>query len=174
MNVISLQHYNIKNQPASRNDVFSAFEAKVKGMTKMNHKRNLTDYAEELAYDYGKYDGESYNLPLSKLSDCDQRELARLYMEFTGRETSECIYGDDFSNDNNFTCALLNMLKHDNQDTRQAFAEVTRANIVTYYSEALQGVLDEACHDLLCNLQNEAGNHSYQDMDSGDISWGRC
>jgi hypothetical protein len=58
-------------------------------------------------------------------------------------------------------------MREDCQETRDTFAHVTRQNIIAYYANTLQGLLDEACYDLLCNLKSESGLHSYQDRDSG-------
>ncbi len=171
MNMQSVAHSSIKNQESSWTDDPFSLKGQFKGVVNINHKRNLTQYAEELAYQYGKYDGHQYTLNLDDLSDYDQNELSRMYMELTGRETSECVHGNDLSIDNEYTCALLAMLQNDCQETRDHFTELTRSNIIAYYSEPLQHVLDEACHDLLCSLQNEDGNYSYQDKDSGEILW---
>ncbi len=171
MNMQSVAHSSIKNQESSWTDDPFSLKGQFKGVVNINHKRNLSQFAEELAYQFGQFDGHQYSINLLDLSEFDQNELARLYMELTGRETSECVNGADFSTDNEFTCALLAMLQDDCKETRNAFAEVTRKNIITYYSEPLQHILDEACHDLLCSLNNDNSNYSYQDKDSGEILW---
>lgn len=172
MNATSLAHIDIINQqkPSWNDDPFD-LKGSFAGVAKMNHQRNLEDFAQELVYLYGIKSAGNYNLQLSKLSDDDQNELVRLYLEANGRELTECVNGNDFSIENEYTCALLAMLKDDCKETREAFADITRKNILTYYSESLQNVLDEGCHDLFCHLNNEAGYHSYQDQESGDICW---
>lgn len=145
----------------------------VKGLTNMNHKKNLADYAGELVAHYAKYESEHYELFLLDLPDDEQGELARLFIEATGRETSECIYGNDFSIENAFTCALLSMLQDDSKENREKFAEVTRKNTINYYEKSLQLVLDEACNNYLHSMNNEAGSYAIQDQDSGEIFWGK-
>jgi hypothetical protein len=144
----------------------------VKGLTNMNHERNLSTYAEELVSQYAKYSTDSFVLLLSDLPEYEQDKLASLYMEYTHRETGECVHGNDFSIDNNFTCALLKMLQDNSLENRENFAEVTRKNIVIYYQKSLQEVIDQACNDHLHNIHVEAGCYPFQDRNSGDISWG--
>ena len=143
------------------------------GLKLVSPTRNLSDYAQELVYNHGIYDGEFYNLSFKKLHEDEQAELVRLFMESTDRDTSECVHGDDFSIENDYTCALLALLKNDCQETRDTFADVTRKNVIKYYSKTLQDVLNDASNDLLCSLNDEQGLLSYQDKDSGDVCWRR-
>lgn len=171
MNERSIAYSHVQNQHPSSwiDDPFQLGTYAVKGVTNINHKKNLSDYAEELAYNYGKYEVDHYELILEKLSDYDQNELARLYIEATGREVTECVNGNDFSIDNEYTCALLAMLNGFCKETRDKFAEVTRKNIITYYHDSLQKILDEACQDLLCNLNDNKD----QDREEGQAYWGK-
>ena len=153
-----------------RNDPFGLGNT-VKGLTSVNHQRNLSNYAEELVAQYAKYDGACYELSLDALSEYDQNELARLYIESTGREVNECIYGDDFTINNEFTCSLLAMLENDCQETREHFAEKTRNNILTYYKKSLDELLVTTCDNYLHAVNNENGYHACQDMEHGDIVW---
>lgn len=175
MNRKSLAYSNVQNQQQSSwNDDPFDFECAVKGMNPMDSKHNLSDYAQELVCQYGDYDGDQYHLPLSNLPDDEQNELVRLYMESTNRETSECVYGDDFTINSSYTCALLAMLKDDCKETRDAFAEVTRNNIILYYTQSLQHVLDYACYELLCNINYVNALQQQQDLNNGEIYWSKC
>lgn len=174
MNERSLAHSYAQNQQQS-SWIGELFNAKgiVKGVKIISHKQNLSNYAEELVNEYGQFNDNQYDLTLSNLPEDEQNELARLYMEFTNRETGECVHGNDFSIDNDYTCALLSMLKNDCKETRETFAEVTRKNIITYYTESLQQVIDDACRELLCNLNDENGMHQHQDYETGEYHWSR-
>lgn len=174
MNAQSVPYTYINNQEKSSwtDDPFE-LKGTFKGLTVVTNARNLSDYAEELAYQYGKYDGDAYQLLFLNIPEDEQGELVRLYMESTDRETGECVHGTDFSIDNDYTCALLALMREDTQETRDTFADITRKNIIAYYKNPLQHVLDEACHDLLCNLQAEHGFHSYAEKDSGEIFWSK-
>lgn len=145
----------------------------VKGLANVNHKRNLSDYAEELVAHYAKFNNEQYELSLKTLPESEQNELVRLYMEATDRDTGECVHGNDFSIDNDYTCALLAMLKDDSQDNREKFAEITRRNILTYYRLALQEVLDDACHNYYHAMMNEQGYYAHRSMSNGEIEWSK-
>ena len=139
----------------------------------MNHQRNLSEFAEELVHLYGKYEGDQYELFLDMLPEHEQNELVRLYIEATNRETNECVYGDDFTIESDFTCALLAMLKDDCHDTREHFAAVTRKNMLTYYKKSLDEVLMTACNSYLFQNMNEAGYYASIDEEHGDVVWGR-
>ena len=145
----------------------------VKGLTHMNHQRNLENYAIDLVAYQADYDRDIYSLCLSDLSDDDQNELVRLYLENVDRDTSECIHGNDLSIDNEFTCALLSMLKNNCADTREHFAEVTRKNVISYYKKSIQNTLDEACETYQLNIENENGFYSHIDQDNGDVVCGK-
>ena len=146
----------------------------VKGLARMSHQRTLSNYSEQLVAEYANYSCDQYDLPLSKLPEFEQNELARIYIEATGRETGECIYGDDFSINNDFNCYLLAMLANDSRETRENFAEATRKNIIIYYEKSLQKILDDACDRHLGNEYNEAGYFSSQDRDTGEVYWSKC
>jgi len=174
-----LENHNDYELPISRSkeeeirrDPFS-LGSNVKGLTRVNHNRNLSNYAEELVANYAKFDGNNYDLDLKDLSEYDQNELARLYIESNEREISECIYGSDFSINNEFTCALLAMLQDDSEENRANFAEVTRKNVLTYYKYALQELLNNTCHYYLHEMMNEQGLYARHDMEHGDIIWTR-
>lgn len=145
---------------------------RVNGLT-MNHKQLLNDYAENLVSQYATYQHDNYELCLSKLQEDDQNELLRLYIEANNRETNECIYGDDFSINNDFNCALLAMLQNDCKETRERLAEVTRKNTFIYYKQSLQELIDEACVNFIHNVNNENGYFMHRDMEHGDMHWSK-
>ena len=176
MNALSLAYSNAQKQhqePSWSDDPFD-FRGFVTGVTKVSdHVRNLNDYTQELVYSYAKHCGDHYELDLDKLSSPYQLELVRLYIESIDREIEWACYGDDQSINSDFLCAMLAMLKDSTPKTRANFAQVTTRNLLTYYKEALQNVLDEACHDLHCNEMNNAGYHQEQDMEHGDVVWSK-
>jgi hypothetical protein len=135
----------------------------------MSHEKNLSDYALELVGQYASYDGEDYDLSLDDLPCDEQNELARLLIESTDREINECVYGDDFNIDNKYTCAVLNMLKNDCEDTNEELAQVIRNNILIYYKKSLNKILLEACDDFLY-LRSEDTNHA---PEYSDIVWSK-
>lgn len=143
------------------------------GMAVMSCKGRLSNYAQQLVSTYANYKTDQYQLNLSDLPEDAQYELARLYIEVTDRETSECVYGNDLSINNEYTCALLNMLNNDCQETREHFAEVTLKNVVTYYKKSLQEVIDDACNEYLNAMHNEAGYYAHRDQDNGEVYWSK-
>jgi hypothetical protein len=175
MNVARVQHIHVQNQQQSSwiDDPFQIGTHAFRELKPMSHEINLSNYAEELVTNYAKYEDGQYSLFLSDLSEYDQNELSRLYIEFSGRELTECVNGKDFSVDNEYTCALLSMLQDDSHENRERFAEVTRQNIINFYSESLQEILDKSCHNYLHSINNEQGLFANQDRDSGEIHWGK-
>lgn len=175
MNDERVQHSYTQNQAQSSwiDDPFGIESYIVKGLTQVNHQKNLSNYAEELVVNYAKYDNNNYYLSLSSLSEYDQNELVRLYIEATDREVNECVYGNDFTINGEFTCAILNMLQNDCKETRNHFAEITRKNILIYYKKSLQQLLDEACENYLQIINTENSYYTYQDRDHGDVVWGK-
>lgn len=155
-----------------KNDPFGLGNT-VKGLANMSHKKNLCDFAQELVANYAKYSCDHYELPLHMVPEYELNELVRLYIESTDREVNECIYGNDFSIENDFTCALLAMLQNDCRDTREKFAEITRKNTILYYEKSLQEILDEACNDYLHSMMNEQGYYARQDADNPEIVWSK-
>ncbi len=173
MNALSLAYFNTQKQTSWNDDPFG-FHGLVTGVTKISdHQRNLNDYLQELVYSYGKHVGDNYELDLNKLSSPCQLELARLYIESIDREIEWACYGEDQTLNSDFLCAMLAMLKDSNPKTRAKFAQVTTVNVLKYYHETLQDLIDTACQDYYCNEMHEAGYRAEQDMDHGDIVWRR-
>lgn len=177
MNSRSLQHEFVQNQVLSMSswidDPFS-MKGKLAGVANLSPKRSLESYAEELVSVYASFKDDAYTLSIDSLpSDC-QNELARLYIESIDREIEWACYGDDESINSEFLCALLAMLKNNTEQTRDNFAQVTTKNILIYYKNTLQSLIDTACNDYFCNEMNQAGYQEEQDMEHGDYHWRKC
>jgi len=170
MNKSIVTHNNLKNQSSWNDDPFD-LPWSVNGVTSLSHVRDLHFYAQELVLQYGKFESECYNVTFSQLPEYAQKELSRLYLEYIDRDWSDCLNGNDYSIDNDFTCALLAMLKNDCQRTRQAFAEIACKNIIVHFEKDLQKILDDACHDCLEGSMNENGYRAVQSRESGDVEW---
>lgn len=165
MNRQRLAFVNIENQQvSSRNDdPFGLSADFIKGMTYMSHEKRLNNCIEELVSTYAVYDEDRFTLDLSDLPDDEQSELARLYIEFTGREIEECVNGEDMSIDSPYICALLDVLTGNSVANCVKFSDIVRQNIVTYYKTSLQALLDEACDEYLVILEEERRE---QDLES--------
>jgi hypothetical protein len=171
MNEKSLSHNNVQNQ--SWND--NPFDLKVAfaGVAKMSPNRRLQLYAEGLVPQYATFDGQQFELFLSYLPEEDQNELVRLLLEATGRDFTECVNGEDFSIDNDYSCAVLAMFKNDCADTRDALADIIRKNIIAYHRQYLDDLLLSACDTHLHQVNNENGLYAHVDREHGDLVWGR-
>ncbi len=174
MNTNSVSYDYVQNQQKSSwiDDPFD-LKGTFKGMSKASHSSNLSGYLQELVHDYASCEDNEYVLLIDTIPHTEQKELIRLYLESTGRELNECVHGDDLSIDNEYTCAMLSMLKNDCHETREKFAEVTLKNILTYYRKSLQTLIDESCEMYFCNMMNDNDCHSHIDIDHGDVVWGR-
>lgn len=174
MNKSSVAHAVAQNQPVSSwsDDPFN-LKGAFAGVANMSHERNLDDFIQELVGSYGVYKDDHYDLDLEKLSSPYQLELARLYIESIDREIEWACYGDDQSLNSEFLCALLAMLKDSTPKTRAKFAQVTTRNILIYYKETLQNLLDIGCDVYFNNEMNEAGYRADYDPEHGDVVWGK-
>jgi hypothetical protein len=161
----------IKMNSARKYDIMQSHAGK--GLSNMKYKRSLSSFSESLVSLFATYDGDGYTLNFSDLPDEEQNELARLYIDSTGRDVVECVNGKDFSLDNDYISALLLMLKDNSRENREHFAEVTRKNIIIYYEQSLQELIDEACDTYMLNMNHENNYYSHIDQDHGDIYWSR-
>lgn len=176
MNVISLAHARAQNQhqePSWSDDPFD-LRGFVTGVTKVSdHQRNLNEFALDMVSSYAKFKHDHYELTLDMLTSPYQLEFARLYIESIDREIEWACYGDDQSINSDFLCALLSMLKDSNQKTRAKFAQVTTVNILKYYKDTFNDILEKACEDFYNNAMHQAGYRCEQDMEHGDFVWRR-
>lgn len=161
-----------KNQQSSWNDDPFGLGA-LQGVTPLSHSQALSEYAQELVSTYAKYKDDEYRLSVAMLPEHEQNELARLYMEATDRETGECVHGKDLSIENEYTCALLEMLKSDCTETRQNFAQITKKNIIAYYTNSLDELLSTACLVFLHASNNENNLYAHADYANDDFIWSR-
>lgn len=171
MNKTSLAHTHVQNQqkPSWNDDPFDL--GYVTGVTPLSHQSNLDDYALEMVASFGKFKDDQYDLTIDMLSTPYQLEFARLYIESIDREIEWACYGDDQSLNSDFLCALLAMLKDSTEETRTNFAQVTTRNILIYYKETFNNLLDIACDVYYHNQMNEAGYRAETDYDNGDVVW---
>lgn len=172
MNVVSLQHNNKKNQHQSawKDDPFN-LKGLVTGVTPLSHKDNLTAYAQEMVASFATFKDDQYDLTLDMLSTPYQLEFARLYIESIDREIEWACYGDDQTLNSDFLCAMLSMLKDSTPKTRANFAQVTTVNILTYYKDTLQDLLDEACEIVYRNEMDESNCALHQDGEHDELRW---
>ena len=172
MNRLSLAYCNAQKQSSWIDDPFD-LKGFVTGVTPLSNQNSLENYAIDLVSSYGEFIGDNYELNFEKLSSPYQFELARLYIESIDREIEMACYGDNPDLNSDFLCAMLVMLKDNSPKSRANFAQITLKNIVIYYKETLQEILDNAASNLYRNEMNSAGYHCEQDMDHGDVVWRR-
>lgn len=171
MNKVSLSYDNIEKQEDSL--WIDEYRAKVNGATNMENEYNLQRYAVELVCRYAVLDSDHLVLTLQNLPEEDQAELARLYIETTDREISECVYGDDFSINSDYACAVMSILRENSKENRENLSNVIIANTIKYFSETLQDILDAACESYFAQEQEEAGFYPQRNMDNDEISWSK-
>lgn len=173
MNSRSLQHNILQNQDLSswNDDPFDLKGLIVQGATTLSHSRNMYNYAEELVSKYASYEDDQYIIYFDDLPPFEQQHLARLYIEFTDRDLSECVYGDDFTINSEYISALLAMISDNCSEARNNFAEVTIKNILIYYKDSLQKLLHDACNFYLCSINHEQGLFQQQSSQDGEFYW---
>lgn len=174
MNELSLTHSYNQNQHQTTSWIDGPFSSEgfVAGVTKVsNHIRNLNDYTQDLVSSYATYHKDHYELTLDMLSFPCQSELARLYIESIDREIEWACYGDDQTLNSDFLCAMLAMFKDNTSKTREKFAQVTSRNILIYYKNTLNELLQEACDDFYCNEMENASYRADIYEDYGVVAW---
>lgn len=137
----------------------------------MNHYRNLVNFIDELISLQAKFDGDVYNLDINSLDEDDQGKLVALKLEESDRDTSECVHGLDFTLDNDYSCALLNMLSQNTEESRENFSRLVSRNTFLYFRKSLQSLIDERCNDYLHEERNSNGYRAQIDRNHGDIVW---
>ena len=175
MNNISIKDNNEQDQQhlSWHLDPFDLGTESMKVVKKtLNNQQLLCDYAEELVTNYAILVDGFYELPLDMLSEFDQNELVRLYIESVDRDIEDAYYGSEKNIEGGFMCALLAMLQNDCMETREVFATVTRKNIIDYYFEILQDLLNDACNTYTHMVNDEQGRYANTDPDTGEIYWG--
>ena len=173
MNDNSLDQKNIKNQTISsmNDDPFNLINTVFEGLKPMRQAKNIFDYAQELVYEHGEFTQDSYSVLLKDIPKDDKHELVRLYIESLDRDIEDALFGGDTSINNLLICALLSLLKNDNDFNRNHFVNVALNNVIRYYAHDLQRLLDEAGNDLFLNLNEEQG--IFQQCDDGDYYMGK-
>jgi hypothetical protein len=166
----SLSNNALKNQ--WKEDPFDLGDV-CNGVAQMNHEAILYHFTQELVNQYAKFINDQFDLSLDMLSEDDQNELLRLYIESENREIENACYGDDESINSNFICSMLAMLQNNSTESRENFAETTRKNLLAYYSKSLERILDDACNEYLHNSMNEDGFYAHRENEEGDIAWKR-
>lgn len=128
----------------------------------MNHKKNLTNFADQLVSDHAKYEKTDgfYTLNVHDLPPDEREEFTRLYLEAKDRDLDlvmESVRNGDFKIDSEYNCALLSMLKNNNEENRQHFAHTVISNVLVYFESELQEVLNQSCADYGQMLDENAG-----------------
>lgn len=175
MNNNSVVQEEVQNQQqlSWRLDPFNLGTEPMKVVKKtMSNQERLTSFAEELVTNYAFLVDHFYELPLHMLSEYDQNELVRLYIESIDREIEWACYGSDQSIESSFMCSLLAMLQDDGPITRNEFAITTRKNMIIYYSDILQELLNDACNSYTQFVNDEQGRYANTDPETGEIYWG--
>lgn len=128
-------------------------------------------YLEELVDGYAKFKYGEFELKLQDLPESCQKELIGLYIEWSGRDLSECLYDAEDIN-NNFICALLGLLAKDTLKSRESIVEIMLGNLTQFYKNDLNDLLDQGCNDYRHQMEEENGNYLRYDMEHGDLIWG--
>lgn len=147
----------------------------VKRNLTMTHQQRLNSYIDDLILDKAKRKSDGYYLSIDNLDDDELGQLAYLLLECDDRDTTECFYeADQFSIDDNITCALLNLLKEDSDENREELASLIRHNTIKKYSKRIESLLDEHCNDMYVSEMNDAGYSAYHHNDNDELYWSRA
>ncbi len=171
MNNINIQHNTVQKQEPSWIDADFNIKKSFAGVARLSHQDKLDHFIQELVISYGIYCQDHYEIDIDCLTEEEQTELTRLYIESIDREIEWACYGLDETINSDFLCAMLAMLKDNNPKTRNQFAITTRKNLFVYYKLSLQNLIDIGCDVHYNNERNQEDMRS--DYENGDISWDR-
>jgi hypothetical protein len=110
----------------------------------------LRNYVDELVGEYGAPNpdcNDKFDLRVHDLPDMEREKLTCLYIEAHDRDLDymiESVRNGDMSINSEYNCALLDILKENNADNRDHFAQIVISNIRKYHEENLQHEID-AC-----------------------------
>lgn len=161
MNKTSLYHNFIKNQHEFSSWTEDPFDLKgaLKGHRHLDNQRILEDHLQYLVQTYGKYTHYNFYVDMDMLPDEEQYLLAKLYIESIDRNIEWACYGNDESINSSFLCSLLTLLTECNNLTKEQFAETVRNNVITYYKDTLNKLLEKGCE--MCMYFENESNYNY-------------
>lgn len=139
----------------------------------MSLQKQLQSLLHDLVGNYADFDGDTYSLHLDDLPDDEQGKLASAYLETINRDVNECVWGNDFTTDSTYVCAMLKMLKDPSDKNRDDFARLVNKNILIYFHDNLQDFINDACNKYLNNEMNDHGYYSHINRNHGDIMWSK-
>lgn len=130
----------------------------------MDSTKILNRYIHELITSYGKFTGDTYQLSMASLHDDEQGELVALYLEANDYDPLECLVNGELST------LIFAMMKSDTPDTREDFSKAVKKEILKYYSESIQNIIDDCCNDYLHESFNAKGLYAKRSS-TGDLYW---
>lgn len=166
---IVYQDFNAKQ--TSRNDDPFNLRGAFKGLDMSKHQNNLDKYIANIADDYATENRDGMSLDLSMLPKQETDKLLRLYIESIDRETENAHLGLDESANSSFYCALQAMLADNNEDTKQQLADTINANMLEYYKEVLNRLLEDGCNKLFAYRMEGEGFYLARDEQEGSYYW---
>lgn len=114
------------------------------------HKRNLLTQINEIVRNSSRKEKDGWYLQLSDIEDYEISALFRLIWESYDRDW------DAVSHDamrENLQCAIIKMLK-DHVDAPIDIADLIRANLIYFYHEELQEMIDDSCLELFVEARD--------------------
>lgn len=137
--------------------------------------KNLMAFATEMVTKYATYDADNctFDITFDQLSEDEQGEFAALYLEYDGRDTSECFsHPDQNPLDDDITIALLQVLKNNSYETRDDMALLIRANTISRYKILMEDMLDNACQHYSDDTFSEINKVRRKDRETGEFYLG--
>ena len=137
-----------------------------------NHYRNLINYIDELI-SYKSYivDGE-YSLSIEKLDEDELGKLAALFLEVNGRDAQDCFQDpNQYTKDDDITCALLSLLKGNTEDNRENLATMIFKWSIEAFKPSMQSLIDERCSEVREIEAEGHGFYKYRDQKTNELQW---
>jgi hypothetical protein len=140
----------------------------VKGMTNMDYYyRVLLPFVRRLIRNNHEVTEDGYALNANVLCGTDLSEFAMHLFEYYDRSL-DFLYDTD-----NFSSALIKLLRNDNQTCQLDLSMVIRDEMITHFLPEMQRLIDENISDVESEDYTSQGFISIQDRQTGESRWER-
>jgi hypothetical protein len=138
--------------------------------------KNIVSFVDDLVANKANFDkfSKTYHLSVDELTETDQNHLAQLFLEHDDREASECFIESNKSPKDDFIAeSLIRMLKKNDEESREQFANAVLRNTINRYKHSMQNLIEDRCLDYQENHMNDAGYYSSASRITGEVEWSR-
>ena len=170
MNNDNLSYFNVGKQDLFSKDTVRDLLKKAKDAEMDLKYEKLMDYVDDCIRYRADKKQDGFSLDFHSLPQDEQRDLAKLYLEYTDNDVNYCLI--DPSTDQVYTDIseyMLMMLINNSYAPVFNCAVIQRT--INYTSQALQTLIYHRCDDLYYEEMDDLGYKQYSDQQTGVTFW---